>query len=558
MASLASYSSPRAKVEFQAIILTNGDDSSLYPLTQTGTFPRSLIPVANRPLLVYQLNLLENVGFEEVIVVVSDQYKDAIGEYLALAREEGLTTMNVSLSVVGESVGTAESLRLLNDKINGDFFVIHGDLVAEGVLNKLADLHRTKQSTVTMLLKDLRASQVEKKTDKKSGKKKKDDKPKRKKVKAGPDGPTFIGFDRNDNRVFYEKSINDMEEENPKIVVPKALLRRRPNIYVTDEMEDVRLYIFSRRVMDLLMAQPDIVDIHAELIPRLLHIQFRGPMEEFLKENNEFSLGDGTGLLSVGGNQGVGMASGQQLPVGDSGSDGVDGESMSSIITGYVGPPSRPLSRTLSIRSVGSDFREGGLLSPSRLSDGEGNEEAASVYAMSSRRPIPRVGGDDEENGPDRVRVFAHILPPSTPLYCNRLAQLKHYIPLNQSLYKSKQGPTTPWKRIESNEGFPKYKKAGSLIGQNVTIGTKCTIKNSVIGDHCRIGNNVKINNSVLMNHVCIKDGSTVQNSILCSNANLGEKCNFNDCQIGAGTIVEDGKIGKSEVFTSHLDEISF
>ena len=204
--------------------------------------------------LIIQLNLLENVGFEEVIVVVSDQYKDAIGEYLALAREEGLTTMNVSLSVVGESVGTAESLRLLNDKINGDFFVIHGDLVAEGVLNKLADLHRTKQSTVTMLLKDLRASQVEKKTDKKSGKKKKDDKPKRKKVKAGPDGPTFIGFDRNDNRVFYEKSINDMEEENPKIVVPKALLRRRPNIYVTDEMEDVRLYIFSRRVMDLLMA----------------------------------------------------------------------------------------------------------------------------------------------------------------------------------------------------------------------------------------------------------------------------------------------------------------
>ena len=103
MATLTSYSSPRAKAEFQAVILTNVEDSSLYPLTQAEKYPRSLLPVANRPLLVYQLNLLENAGFEEVIVVVNDGYRGVIGEYLALAREEGLTSMTVSLSVVASA-----------------------------------------------------------------------------------------------------------------------------------------------------------------------------------------------------------------------------------------------------------------------------------------------------------------------------------------------------------------------------------------------------------------------------------------------------------------------
>ena len=93
----------------------------------------------------------------------------------------------------------------------------------------------------------------------------------------------------NPKAVFYKTSINDMDEEHPKIVIPKALLRRRPNIYVTNEMEDVRLYIFSRRVLDVLMATPEISDIHEELVPKLIDLQFRQSIEDFLIEKSRLS-----------------------------------------------------------------------------------------------------------------------------------------------------------------------------------------------------------------------------------------------------------------------------
>ena len=37
--------------------------------------------------------------------------------------------------------------------VQGDFVVIHGDLVTEASLHDVADMHRTNDATVTMLLK---------------------------------------------------------------------------------------------------------------------------------------------------------------------------------------------------------------------------------------------------------------------------------------------------------------------------------------------------------------------------------------------------------------------
>ena len=68
-----STNSTNVAGEFQAIILTQGGDNVLYPLCEE--IPKSLIPIANRPLLLYQLRLLEKAGFEDIILVVSEQYE---------------------------------------------------------------------------------------------------------------------------------------------------------------------------------------------------------------------------------------------------------------------------------------------------------------------------------------------------------------------------------------------------------------------------------------------------------------------------------------------------
>ncbi|RYH29575.1 hypothetical protein EON65_08020 [archaeon] len=44
--------------EYQAVIIVEYDDGRLFPLTES--IPRCLLPVANKPLISYQLDMLAN------------------------------------------------------------------------------------------------------------------------------------------------------------------------------------------------------------------------------------------------------------------------------------------------------------------------------------------------------------------------------------------------------------------------------------------------------------------------------------------------------------------
>lgn len=52
----------------QAVLLCGGTGSKLYPLNSTG-IPKVLLPVANQPLIVYPLKVLEEAGVKDVLVV---------------------------------------------------------------------------------------------------------------------------------------------------------------------------------------------------------------------------------------------------------------------------------------------------------------------------------------------------------------------------------------------------------------------------------------------------------------------------------------------------------
>ncbi|KAL6009864.1 hypothetical protein ACLOJK_000295 [Asimina triloba] len=85
------------------------------------------------------------------------------------------------------------------------------------------------------------------------------------------------------------------------------------------------------------------------------------------------------------------------------------------------------------------------------------------------------------------------------------------------------------------------------MLGEGSQLGDKCSVKRSAIGRHCRIGSNVKIVNSVVMNHVTIEDGCLVQGSVICSNVHLQERVVLKDCQVGAGFVVTPGSEYKAE-----------
>ena len=531
---MASFISQKAihRAEFQAIILTQGEDNVLYPLCEG--VPKSLLPIANRPLLLYQLRLLEKAGFEDIMLVVSEQYEHAIGEYVARVKREGAfesDAINISIAVVEENLGTAECLRAVGDKIYSDFIVINGDLVTESILNDMADRHRMNDATVTMLLKDKRDAPVS--TGSKSSKKKPP--PKKKKITLGPNGSTFFGFESTQNRVVYKANINDMNEDNPRLILSKALLRRVPNIYITDEVEDMRLYIFSSIVMSIIKEQTEVMDIAEDLIPMLLDYQFRHV------KNLPNSIRE-----TLGGDDVIEVTSLSVVTDNDM-----------NITTDLDRPPPSsimlPSPRSSTKKGQGGLTRTASPINRNELtrSPSMNFSNQVDVMSMSTRASMERT---EREENIDLIKCFAHMLSPldDTSVFCNRLISLEDYIPMNQVIYKMRHNANNaPWKPFEFDPSLPKLRKAGSLVGANCSIGEKVNVKNSVLGTHCKLGNNVNINNCIIMDHVIIGDNCHIKNSILCSNVNIESKCNVSDCQIGTGMHLEEGKIVAKEVLTN-------
>ena len=74
--------------EFQVVILAGAGSGFT---TLANEYPKALVPIINRPLLTYQLALLEKSGFSEVIMV-ADGFDDSVGMEQAI--EEFVTEYN--------------------------------------------------------------------------------------------------------------------------------------------------------------------------------------------------------------------------------------------------------------------------------------------------------------------------------------------------------------------------------------------------------------------------------------------------------------------------------
>ena len=68
--------------ELQAVILASGNDGdNLYPLTEQ--LSPALLPVANRKLISYQLELLERArGFRKVFVLTFERWLSELSKYI--------------------------------------------------------------------------------------------------------------------------------------------------------------------------------------------------------------------------------------------------------------------------------------------------------------------------------------------------------------------------------------------------------------------------------------------------------------------------------------------
>lgn len=131
----------------QAVILAGERGAPLYPLTARQ--PRAMLPLAGKPLVQYQLELLKRHGISEAILCLQVQPETFEGRF-GDGKELGMT---LRYHREQAPLGTAGAVRAVSDRLVGDtVLVLNGHILTDADLTRLIALHEEKAAAVTMLL----------------------------------------------------------------------------------------------------------------------------------------------------------------------------------------------------------------------------------------------------------------------------------------------------------------------------------------------------------------------------------------------------------------------
>lgn len=130
----------------KAVIMAGGKGSRLRPLTCNK--PKPMVPVLNKPVMEYAVELLKKHGITEIAVTL--QYlPDVIRDYFG----DG-SAFGVRLHYFEETVplGTAGSVKNAEDFLDEPFLVISGDGITDYDLTAAIEYHRQKGGIVTLVM----------------------------------------------------------------------------------------------------------------------------------------------------------------------------------------------------------------------------------------------------------------------------------------------------------------------------------------------------------------------------------------------------------------------
>jgi len=130
----------------RAVIMAGGQGSRLRPLTCNR--PKPLVPVCNRPVMEYAIELLRRHKIRTCLVTLH-YLADEVMAYFGNGSE---WEMRLLYSVEDEPLGTAGSIKRIQEYLTETFVVVSGDALTDFDLTRAVEFHKLKQAEVTVVL----------------------------------------------------------------------------------------------------------------------------------------------------------------------------------------------------------------------------------------------------------------------------------------------------------------------------------------------------------------------------------------------------------------------
>src|SRR5215831_19505416 len=130
----------------KGLILAGGKGTRLRPLTINT--PKPVVPVANSPFLLYQIDLMRSGGIEENILSLSYQPR----KIEDLLKDGSDYDVHIRYAVEGTPLGTGGAFKNAEDQIDSTTVVFNGDVMTGLNLSAVIARHREAQAVATIVL----------------------------------------------------------------------------------------------------------------------------------------------------------------------------------------------------------------------------------------------------------------------------------------------------------------------------------------------------------------------------------------------------------------------
>ena len=130
----------------QILLLATGETEKLRPLTEN--IPAPMLPVANRPVMVYAIEMLARQGIKKVIVALY-HLSSSVEAYFGDGRRWGI---EIEYILQREAWGTAGALKWVEHSLTDTFMVLPADVLIDLDIEAVLAQHRARKSVATIML----------------------------------------------------------------------------------------------------------------------------------------------------------------------------------------------------------------------------------------------------------------------------------------------------------------------------------------------------------------------------------------------------------------------